>query len=159
MTQKDGQEENGHTAGNIGGATDAAATFKVHLLDLGTGESHKYGDCILYEFGEVSVLIDGGHSNDAEIILPQLQQLLNQSPAVHVSLIIVTHPHDDHIGCLPRLVAEDKLTADWALLTDPQHRWGNPGDTDSLFALRPGRMRASPRRCLSTTALTCRTTS
>jgi beta-lactamase superfamily II metal-dependent hydrolase len=141
MTQKHGQEINAsHTAGE-GSADDAAATFKVHLLDLGTGNSHKYGDCLLCEFDEVSVLIDGGHSNDAEIILPQLRRLLDQSGAVHVSLIIVTHPHDDHIGCLPHLVAQGDLTADFALVADPQHRWGNPGDSDSRFALRNGRMR------------------
>jgi|GEM_PF-1026914 len=134
MTQKDMQEENG--------ATDANPSFKVHLLDLGRGSNHQYGDCVLCQFGNVSVLIDGGHSNDAEIILPQLRRLLGQGPAVHVSLIVVTHPHDDHIGCLPRLVAQNELTADWAVLTDPQYRWGNPGDTDSRFALRAGRMRS-----------------
>src|SRR6185312_2217418 len=45
-------------------------------------------------------------------------------------------------GCLPRLVADGQLTTDWALLTDPQYRWGDPGDTDTQFALRPGRMRS-----------------
>jgi len=120
---------------------DTTASFKIHLLDLGRGSSHQYGDCVLCQFGNISVLIDGGHSNDAEIILPQLQQVLNQSP-VQVSLIITTHPHDDHIGCLPKLVADGQLTADWALLTDPQYRWGNPGDTDARFALQPGRMRS-----------------
>lgn len=142
MAQKDGQENARNMAENTGSAEDAAATFKVHLLDIGTGQSHKYGDCILCQFGEVSVLIDGGHSNDAEIILPQLRMLLDQNQAVHVSLIIVTHPHDDHIGSLPQLVAQGDLTADFALLADPQNRWGNPGDTDNLFALRPGRMRS-----------------
>ncbi|HSE17756.1 MAG TPA: transglycosylase SLT domain-containing protein [Pyrinomonadaceae bacterium] len=129
-----------NTTGDI--SADATASFKIHLLDLGRGSSHQYGDCVLCQFGSVSVLIDGGHSNDAEIILPQLQRVLNQSPSVHVSLIITTHPHDDHIGCLPRLVADGQLTTDWALLTDPQYRWGNPGDTDTRFALRPGRMRS-----------------
>lgn len=143
MMHKDGQEENARNmAENTGGADDAAATFKVHLLDIGTGQSHRYGDCILCQFGEVSVLIDGGHNNDAQIILPQLRMLLGQNQAVHVSLIVVTHPHDDHIGSLPQLVAQGDLTADFALLADPQHRWGNPGDTDNLFALRPGRMRS-----------------
>lgn len=143
MTKNDTKEENAvQSTDDINNAEDAAATFKIHLLDLGRGSDHQYGDCILCQFGSVSVLIDGGHSNDAEIILPQLQKLLNQSPSVHVSLIITTHPHDDHLGCLPKLVADGQLTADWALLTDPQYRWGNPGDTDMRFALRPGRMRS-----------------
>jgi len=141
MTQNEGQEENaGNTTGDI--SADATASFKIHLLDLGRGSGHQYGDCVLCQFGNVSVLIDGGHSSDADIILPQLQRVLNQSPTVHVSLIITTHPHDDHIGCLPVLVANGQLTTDWALLTDPQYRWGNPGDTDARFALGPGRMRS-----------------
>ncbi|HKU76048.1 MAG TPA: MBL fold metallo-hydrolase [Pyrinomonadaceae bacterium] len=130
------------TQNDTGGAADAAATFKIHLLDIGSGNSHKFGDCLLCQFGEVSVLIDGGHSNDAEIILPQLRRLLDQDAAVHVSLIIVTHPHDDHIGSLPHLVAQGNLTADFALLADPRNRWGDPGDTDNVFALQPGRMRS-----------------
>ena len=58
-----------------------------------------------------------------------------------VSLIIVTHPHDDHIGCGPGLVAQGALKADWALVCDPQYRWGEPGDTDNDFAGRDARVR------------------
>jgi beta-lactamase superfamily II metal-dependent hydrolase len=142
MTQKDGQASNAsNMAASTGAAADAAATFKVHLLDIGTGDSHKYGDCLLCQFDDISVMIDGGHSNDADIILPQLRILLGQSPAVHVSLIIITHPHDDHIGSIPRLVADGNLTADFALVADPRNRWGDPGDADNRFALQPGSMR------------------
>ncbi|MGB8509521.1 MAG: MBL fold metallo-hydrolase, partial [Pyrinomonadaceae bacterium] len=88
-----------------------------------------------------SVLIDGGHRGDEELVLGQLEKLLGQTSPVTVSLIIITHPHDDHIGCLPGLVAQGALKAEWALVCDPQYRWGEPGDTDSEFAGRDSRVR------------------
>jgi beta-lactamase superfamily II metal-dependent hydrolase len=121
--------------------TDAPPAPKVHLLDIGGGRSHKYGDCVLCQFGDVSVLIDGGHRGDEELVLGQLRRLLGQTSPVTVSLIIVSHPHDDHIGCLPSLVAQGELKADWALVCDPQYRWGREGDTDSDFAGQDPRVR------------------
>lgn len=123
------------------GVTDAVANAKVHLLDIGSGPKHQYGDCLLCQFGDVSVLIDGGHRGDEELVMNQLRELLNQSGNVTVSLIITSHPHDDHIGCLPSLVAQGSLKAKWALVCDPQYRWGNPGDTDAEFAGRDARVR------------------
>lgn len=116
------------------GVTNAVAPLKVHLLDIGRGSGHQYGDCALCQFGGVSVLIDGGHRGDDELVLRQLRRLLGQTSPVRVSLIIVTHPHDDHIGCLPSLVAQGELEADWALVADPQYRWGEGDDTDNDFA-------------------------
>ena len=88
------------------GVTDAASDAKVHLLDIGSGPKHQYGDCLLCQFGDVSVLVDGGHRGDEELVMNQLRELLDQSETVTVSLIITSHPHDDHIGCLPSLVAQ-----------------------------------------------------
>ncbi len=123
------------------GVTDSPAGFKVHLLDIGRGEAHKYGDCVLCQFGNVSVLIDGGHRGDEELILRQLRRLLGQTSPVTVSLIVITHPHDDHIGAIPSLVAQGDLKATWALVCDPQYRWGAPGDNDNDFAWRDTRAR------------------
>ena len=120
---------------------DAGSDAKVHLLDIGSGKRHRYGDCLLCEFGDVSVLIDGGHRGDEELVMSQLKQLLNQTSPVKVSMIITSHPHDDHIGCLTNLVADGVLKADWALVCDPQYRWGNPGDTDMEFAGLDARVR------------------
>jgi beta-lactamase superfamily II metal-dependent hydrolase len=121
--------------------TDAASDIKVHLLDIGSGKKHQYGDCLLCQFGDVSVLIDGGHRGDEDLVLSQLEKLLGQTSPVTVSLVIISHPHDDHIGCLPSLVAKGKLKAEWALVCDPQYRWGEPGDTDNEFAGRDARVR------------------
>src|SRR5918997_7124507 len=106
-----------------------AAPVAIHLLDVGKGE---YGDAILCQFGAESVLIDGGHSNDYlrqnghPSIPEQIAQLLNQPRPYRVSLLIVTHAHQDHIGCLPNLVANGYLTAEWALVADPGLGWGRP---------------------------------
>lgn len=127
--------------GAVKGVTDSPADFKVHLLDIGSGKGHQYGDCVLCQFGDVSVLIDGGHRGDDELVLRQLKKLLKQTPPVTVSLIVVSHPHDDHIGCLPSLVAQGELKAEWALVADPQYRWGDVGDTDNDFAWRDSRVR------------------
>lgn len=128
------EQNNAGRAGEAdGGVTDAAPPFKVHLLDIGRGSGHQYGDCALCQFGGVSVLIDGGHRGDDDLVLRQLQRLLGQDAPVTVSLIVISHPHDDHIGCLPSLVARGDLRAEWALVSDPQYRWGDEGDTDSEF--------------------------
>lgn len=121
--------------------TDTNQPFALHLLDVGFKE---YGDAVLCQFGDVSVLIDGAHTGDQDgspghkSIPSQIGQLLNQSnPPYHITLIIVSHAHEDHIGCLPALVKDNLLTADWALVADPILGWGRSsdgsGDADSLL--------------------------
>jgi len=107
------------------------APFAVHLLDVGQQE---YGDAVLCRFGPVSVLIDGAHPGDEldrgdghPPIPRQLEELLGQQRPIQVSLLIVTHAHQDHIGCLPAMVADDILRADWALVADPRLAWGRSG--------------------------------
>lgn len=119
---------------------EANQSAKINLLDLGDKE---YGDCVLCQFGDETVLIDGAHNGDQQSILKQLKWLLGvTTPFVKVSLLVITHPHDDHIGCLPSLVANGQLQADWALVADPKFRWGSPEETEALFAGRHSRERA-----------------
>lgn len=110
------------------------AEFAVHLLDVGPDE---YGDAVLCRFGDVSVLIDGAHPGDYRgkgghpSIPQQLKELLGQEQSPYrVSLLVVTHAHQDHIGCLPYLVENDLLRADWALVADPGFGWGTPVQDD-----------------------------
>jgi beta-lactamase superfamily II metal-dependent hydrolase len=105
----------------------------VHFLDVGERE---YGDAVLCQLGGTTVLIDGAHPGDQigggghPGIPEQLKALLEtRAEPVHVDLLIVTHAHQDHIGCLPHLVAHGLLAADWALVADPGLGWGRtPGD-------------------------------
>ena len=108
-------------------AADAANDLRIHLLDVG---DKKYGDAVLCKFGNVSVMIDGAHPTDSTIIVNQLRELLNQEPPFEISLLIITHPHDDHIGCAPSLVANNKIRPKWALVADPQYRWGEDDVVD-----------------------------
>jgi beta-lactamase superfamily II metal-dependent hydrolase len=124
------------------------AEVLVHLVDVG---QEKYGDCILCRFGDVTVLIDGAHPGDFEgsegfpSIPDQLKQLLG-TEAIHVSLLVVTHCHSDHIGCLPTLVGQGVLTADWALVADPNLGWGRSSDDPVPDASSPtNRLRAALR--------------
>jgi beta-lactamase superfamily II metal-dependent hydrolase len=111
--------------------------FAVHLLDVGPEE---YGDAVLCQFGETTVLIDGAHSGNWRdkgeghpSIQRQIGELLGQSaPPFRITLLIVTHAHADHIGCLPTLVEKQLIAPEWALVADPDLGWGIvPGDAAS----------------------------
>src|SRR6266540_344460 len=109
-------------------------TVKIHLLDVGKAE---YGDAVLCRFDDRSVLIDGAHpgnqeSKDGHTSIPaQLSRLLDQqNPPYRVDLLVVTHGHQDHIGCLPFLVEHDLLEARFALVADPDFAWGRTGGPD-----------------------------
>ena len=110
--------------------SDASTPFRVHLLDVGL---EKYGDSVLIEFGKTTVLIDGAHTGDHDgseghpSIPEQLEDLLGHPPPFRVDLLIVSHAHEDHIGCLPRLVSDGTLEAKWTLAVDPDLAWPSEG--------------------------------
>lgn len=103
----------------------------VFFLDVGR---EKYGDCILVRHEGFTLLIDGAHSADVarryvgHVPIPeQLQSLLGGPPPHRLSLLVVTHCHSDHIGCLPKLVADDVLRFDDALVADEKLGFGRVG--------------------------------
>jgi beta-lactamase superfamily II metal-dependent hydrolase len=108
--------------------------FSIHLLDV---SEEQYGDAILCEFGNTTVLIDGGHRSNIggrgshSSIPEQIGEILNQEPPYNVDLLIVTHAHLDHTGCLPDMVKKGLLRAEWALVADPDLGWGRTGDDDA----------------------------
>jgi beta-lactamase superfamily II metal-dependent hydrolase len=106
--------------------TDAVERFIVRLLDMG---DEKYGDCIVVQIRGKRILIDAGHVGDTESISTQLRSVLRTGGApVHFDLVIVTHTHQDHIGCMPTLVQAGVITADWVLASDPDLGWGSDQD-------------------------------
>ena len=110
-----------------------------HFLDMGNTQ---YGECIVAIFDTKKILIDAGHRGDLKgqqgfrSIPEQLQKVLGE-PKPHFDLLVVTHCHDDHIGCMPELVSEGIVSADWALVSDEKWGYGrgSGADSDADFGL------------------------
>ena len=130
---------------------------KVHLLDVGASQ---YGDCLIIEYEGETILIDAGHRGDLtgssghRSIPEQMDVIFGSNARPHqFSLVVVSHAHADHVGCLPELFDSGIITTDWALLTDPDLAW-SPGEsvaadhpTQRLFAA----LREEPRLDIATT--------
>jgi beta-lactamase superfamily II metal-dependent hydrolase len=99
--------------------------MQIFLLDVGTT---KYGDCVLIRHGSKTILIDGAHPGDSERITNQLESILGHAAPFEVDLLVVTHCHSDHIGCLPALVDAGDLKAATALVADEKLGWGRGAD-------------------------------
>ncbi len=99
--------------------------MKIHLLDVG---SKMYGDCIVIVRGDKKILIDGSHPGDQELVLSQLQSIFGEQESYRFDLLVVTHCHIDHIGCLPALIKEGSVSADIALVAEEKLGFGNSAD-------------------------------
>ncbi|MFD0766113.1 MBL fold metallo-hydrolase [Mucilaginibacter lutimaris] len=95
--------------------------MKIHLLDMG---QTKYGDCLIIEHGGRKILVDGGHPGDTNSLRTQFKKILNAAPPFEFDLLIVTHCHSDHIGCLPDLVGLDVIRPKLALIADEKFGFG-----------------------------------
>lgn len=101
--------------------------MEIHFLDMGT---EKYGDCIVIEHEGRKILIDGAHPGDSTSILRQLKKISGIAPPYEFDLLIMTHCHSDHIGCLPPLVKTGDIRAKMSLLANPVYRWGEEDGTE-----------------------------
>ena len=71
-------------------SASAAENLTAHFIDVSQGDS------ILLQFNEKSLLIDGGPPEMG----PQVEEYLRAQNVSRLDLLILTHPHDDHIGGL-----------------------------------------------------------
>ena len=55
----------------------------------------EYGDSTLLQFGSYDILVDSGSEKDAKHVNSVLNQKVNDK---EIDLLVVTHPHGDHIG-------------------------------------------------------------
>jgi competence protein ComEC len=69
--------------------------LKVHFIDVGQA------DCILVQTpGGKNMLIDAGNGPDARTIM----SYLNSQQAKKIDILVGTHPHEDHIGAMDRVI-------------------------------------------------------
>lgn len=114
-------------------SSGGAVPVSVHFLDMG---EDKYGDCILVRSGARSILVDGGHPRDltgqadTPSIPEQLESIFGHPPPFEITLVVVTHGHNDHIGCLPEMIEQNIVRPAFALVSDPSHCFP-PGARDS----------------------------
>lgn len=82
----------------------ATGTLDVYFIDVGQG------DAILIDYGEYEMLIDGGSDGSC---VPFLAQYVDGS----LEVLVVTHPHSDHVGGLDdvlRAFVVDKIVTNGA---------------------------------------------
>ena len=67
----------------------------VHFIDVGQA------DCALIEYGDYTLLIDGGNREDGQLVVSYLEQ----QGIEELDAVVCTHAHEDHVGGLPSVLA------------------------------------------------------
>lgn len=102
--------------------------LELHFLDVGP---IKYADCLVIRCGTRSILIDGGHKEDVRdrdgypSIPTQLGEIFGGQQPYAFDLLVLTHCHNDHIGCLPELISQGVITCRKAFVADETLGWGH----------------------------------
>ena len=84
-------------------APEVDGYLTVHYIDVGQA------DCMLLISGETTILIDGGNTGDGNLVLNYMQRY----GVDELDLMINTHPHGDHLGGLPTVLASTPTDAIW----------------------------------------------
>jgi len=81
--------------------TPTPTTLTVHFIDVGQG------DAILIDRGGTHILVDGGPTSSNVLAYLQGQGVDD------IDLLVATHPHADHIGGLPDVLARYPVSEVW----------------------------------------------
>ena len=76
-------------------STEKAEVLLIHYIDVGQA------DCILIEYGDYHLLIDGGNKEDGSLVVSYLENQGIDS----LDAVVCTHAHEDHVGGLPSVLA------------------------------------------------------
>ena len=74
----------------------ASNNLTVHFLDVGQGDSE------LIQFDNKNILIDGGTQDMG----PRVESYLRDHGVSRLDLVVATHPHEDHIGGLLKVLSD-----------------------------------------------------
>lgn len=83
-------------------------SLSVHFIDVGQA------DCALLECNGEYALIDGGNTDDTDLV----KDYLNEQGVKELSLVVGTHPHEDHIGGLPGVISSYPTDTVWSTEID-----------------------------------------
>lgn len=78
---------------------DNSSLLKVHYIDVGQGDS------ILITVNNKSLLIDAGPRESEK----QLLNYLKEQNLKQIDYVISTHPHEDHIGSMDKIISNFKI--------------------------------------------------
>lgn len=73
-----------------------SGTCKIHFIDVGQALS------VLIEEGETFILYDSGNYEDEDTV----KKYLDMCGVNELSLVVGSHPHEDHIGCMAEILNE-----------------------------------------------------
>lgn len=76
----------------------------IHYIDVGQGDS------ILIQFNGKNMLIDSGPTENSSSLLSYLKKL----HITNIKYVITTHPHEDHIGCMDKIIDRYPISAFFA---------------------------------------------
>lgn len=79
--------------------TVTKGNFKVHYINVGQGDS------ILVQQGNENMLIDAGPNSSSE----KLINYLKQNDIKEIKYLVATHPHEDHIGGMSKVINNFKI--------------------------------------------------
>ncbi len=74
----------------------ASENLTAHFIDVGQGDS------ILLQFNQTDILIDAGSQNMG----PRVETYLRNQGVSDLDLVVSTHPHEDHIGGLVKILQD-----------------------------------------------------
>ncbi|EJE7233690.1 MBL fold metallo-hydrolase [Clostridium sporogenes] len=88
-----------HQSSNAINTSNKSNELKVHYIDVGQGDS------ILVQTKDKNILIDSGTRKSSDNLI----NYLKKQHIKKLDYVIATHPHEDHIGGMPKVIDEFEI--------------------------------------------------